>query len=40
VVTAFLDERGEDEAFATWVTRADDAALRGETGCRELEAVR
>jgi sulfite reductase (ferredoxin) len=39
VVTAFLDQRADDEAFATWVARADDAALRGEVGNRELEAV-
>jgi sulfite reductase (ferredoxin) len=30
VVEAFLAERGEDESFAAWVGRADDAALRGE----------
>ena len=40
VVAAFLDQREGDEAFATWVSRADDAALRGEVGNRELEAVR
>jgi sulfite reductase (ferredoxin) len=40
VVGAFLDERADDESFATWVGRADDAALRGEVGNRELEAVR
>jgi len=40
VVTAFLDQRVDDEAFATWVARADDDALRGEVGTRELEAVR
>jgi len=40
VVSAFLDQRGEDEAFATWVARADDDALRGEVGHRELEPVR
>jgi sulfite reductase (ferredoxin) len=39
VVSAFLDQRGDDESFATWVTRADDAALRGEVGHRELETV-
>ena len=39
VVTAFLDQRGDDEAFATWVTHADDDALRGEVG-RALEVVR
>jgi sulfite reductase (ferredoxin) len=39
VVTAFLDQRTDDESFATWVSRADDAALRGEVGDRELEAV-
>ncbi len=40
VVSAFLDQRTDDETFATWVSRADDAALRGEVGNRELEAVR
>jgi sulfite reductase (ferredoxin) len=40
VVTAFLEQRADDEAFATWVGRADDSALRGEVGHRELEAVR
>jgi sulfite reductase (ferredoxin) len=40
VVTAFLEQREGDETFATWVSRADDAALRGEVGNRELEAVR
>lgn len=30
VVRAFLADRIEGEAFATWVTRADEAALRGE----------
>jgi sulfite reductase (ferredoxin) len=40
VVSAFLDQRTDDEAFATWVSRAEDAALRGEVGNRELEAVR
>ena len=39
VVTAFLDQRTDAESFATWVSRADDAALRGEVGDRELEAV-
>jgi sulfite reductase (ferredoxin) len=33
VVSAFLAEREPDEAFADWVTRADDVVLRGE---REL----
>ena len=36
VVTAFLDDRVEDETFAAWVARADEVHLRGE---RELEAV-
>ena len=40
VVTAFLDQRAEDETFASWVARADEAALRGEVGHRELETVR
>jgi sulfite reductase (ferredoxin) len=40
VVTAFLDQREDGESFATWVARADDAALRGEAGARELEPVR
>ena len=40
VVSAFLDQRAEDEAFATWVARAEDDALRGEVGNRELETVR
>ncbi len=39
VVTAFLDQRDDDESFAVWVTRADDAALRGEAGHLALEAV-
>jgi sulfite reductase (ferredoxin) len=39
VVTAFLDQREPDETFAHWVGRADDAALRGEVGHRELEPV-
>ncbi len=39
VVTAFLDQRDGEESFARWVSRADDASLRGEVG-RELEAVR
>jgi sulfite reductase (ferredoxin) len=39
VVTAFLDERELDESFAAWVLRADDSALRGEAGHRELESV-
>ena len=33
-------QRAEDETFAAWVGRADDAALRGEVGNRELETVR
>jgi sulfite reductase (ferredoxin) len=36
VVTAYLQERGEGESFATWVVRAEEAVLRGE---RRLEAV-
>jgi sulfite reductase (ferredoxin) len=40
VVSAFLDQREDDETFAAWVARADDAALRGEVGNRQLEAVR
>ncbi len=40
VVTAFLDQRHEGETFARWVGRADDDALRGEVGHRQLEAVR
>jgi len=39
VVSAFLEQRETDESFATWVDRADDDALRGEVGNRELEAV-
>ncbi len=39
VVTAFLEERKGDESFASWVVRADDEALRGESGKRSLEAV-
>ena len=39
VVTAFLDQRHDGESFAAWVGRADDDALRGEVGSRELEAV-
>ncbi len=30
VVTAFLEDRGAGEAFADWVGRADEEALRGE----------
>jgi sulfite reductase (ferredoxin) len=40
VVQAFLDQRDDGETFAAWVARADEAALRGEVGARELEAVR
>jgi len=40
VVSAFLDQRGDEESFADWVSRADDAALRGEVGTRQLEVVR
>jgi sulfite reductase (ferredoxin) len=39
VVTAYLDQREDGEAFATWVARAEDAALRGELGQRTLEPV-
>ena len=39
VVTAFLDQREPDETFAHWVGRADEAALRGEVGHRQLEVV-
>ena len=31
VVTAYLDHRHEDESFARWVLRADEALLRGGT---------
>jgi sulfite reductase (ferredoxin) len=37
VVSAYLDERGPGEAFARWVTRADEAALRAEPD--QLEEV-
>ncbi len=40
VVSAFLEQRTEDESFARWVARAEDDALRGEVGNRELEVVR
>ena len=40
VVTAFLDQREAGESFAAWVGRADDDALRGEVGNRELELAR
>jgi sulfite reductase (ferredoxin) len=36
VVTAYLDQRADGESFATWVTRADEDALRGE---RALEVI-
>ena len=39
VVTAYLEQRGDDETFAAWVARAEDAALRGELGNRTLEPV-
>jgi sulfite reductase (ferredoxin) len=39
VVSAFLEQRTEGERFATWVGRAEDDALRGEVGHRELEVV-
>jgi sulfite reductase (ferredoxin) len=37
VVTGFLEQRHDGETFASWVARADEAALRGE---RALEPVR
>ncbi len=37
VVSSYLEQREPGERFATWVTRADDAALRGEAGDRVLE---
>jgi sulfite reductase (ferredoxin) len=40
VVTAFLEQREPGETFARWVGRADEDALRGEVGLRELEVVR
>jgi sulfite reductase (ferredoxin) len=40
VVSAYLEQRGPGERFATWVGRADEAALRGEAGQRVLEAAR
>ncbi len=39
VVTAFLDQRETGESFADWVVRADEPALRGESGRRVLEPV-
>jgi sulfite reductase (ferredoxin) len=39
VVTAFLEQREPGEAFASWVVRADDEALRGEVGRHVLEAA-
>jgi sulfite reductase (ferredoxin) len=39
VVHAFLEEREDGESFQTWVSRADDAVLRGER-VPELEAAR
>ena len=39
VVTAYLEQRADDETFAAWVARAEDAALRGELGNRTLEPV-
>ena len=39
VVTAYLEQREDDETFAAWVARAEDAALRGELGNRTLEPV-
>ncbi len=36
VVGSFLAERSDDESFAAWVQRADEAALRGD---RTLETV-
>jgi len=40
VVSAFLEQRADDESFAAWVDRAEDSALRGELGSRQLEPVR
>jgi sulfite reductase (ferredoxin) len=40
VVQAYLEQRLDGESFATWVARADDVALRGESGTRTLEPVR
>jgi sulfite reductase (ferredoxin) len=39
VVSAYLEQREDDETFAAWVVRAEDAALRGELGNRTLEPV-
>jgi sulfite reductase (ferredoxin) len=39
VVIAYLEQRAPGERFATWVGRADDAALRGEVDHRVLEPV-
>jgi sulfite reductase (ferredoxin) len=41
VVTNFLADRDADESFATWVARADEELLRGDTVLddTELEAV-
>jgi sulfite reductase (ferredoxin) len=39
VVQAFLEQRHDGERFATWVSRADEVALRGESGSRQLEPV-
>jgi sulfite reductase (ferredoxin) len=39
VVTAFLTEREDGEAFATWVARADEDALRGERVPAQLAGV-
>ncbi len=36
VVRAFLAERTEDETFAAWAARADEAALRGEAVLAEV----
>ena len=36
VVTAYLVDRADGERFATWVARADDELLRGETDDRVL----
>jgi len=36
VVTSYLSERSDGEAFAAWVARADEASLRGEPA---LESV-
>ena len=39
IVTAYLDDRNDGERFATWVARADEALLRGESPVARLTAV-